>query len=57
MDIEDINPAAVIGGIVGGAIGYFMAGRMEELQLIWRILTPLFCALGGFFIVHKMSSD
>lgn len=57
MELDEINPAAVIAGLVGGAIGYFMAGRMEEIPALWRILTPIACALGGFFIVQKMAGD
>lgn len=57
MEFDEISPAAVIAGVVGAVIGYFMAGRMEELGLIWRVLTPLLCAIGGFFIVQKMASN
>jgi len=59
MELEDISPAAAIAGLVGAFIGYIMIARMGgadyNLGLIWKILTPLACGAGGFFIVQRMA--
>ena len=56
MELEDIHPIAVVAGIVGAGIGWFMTMRIDELGIIWKLLTPIFSAIGGFFIMQKMAS-
>ncbi|MCH7851034.1 MAG: hypothetical protein IH845_05315 [Nanoarchaeota archaeon] len=57
MDFEDISPIAVIAGVVGAGIGWFMVGRIDELPAMWKILTPLASGLGGYFIMAKMANN
>jgi predicted anti-sigma-YlaC factor YlaD len=60
MDFDDINPIAYVAGAIGALIGIIILKRMTgaeyDIGLLWKILTPIVCALGGFFIVHKMAS-
>ncbi len=59
MELTDIHPIAVIAGILGAAIGFVMVQRMGgadySIGLMWKILTPIVCGAGGFFIVQKMA--
>ncbi len=56
MDIEDINPIAVVLGLAGAMITVFM-GRVsgEGISLFWRILTPIVTFFASYFLVHRMS--
>lgn len=64
MELSDIHPIAVVAGIAGGIIGFVVIKGMSganisgveyNVGLIWRILIPIVCAVGGFFIVQKMA--
>lgn len=61
MDFDEINPIAVVFGIVGVAMGYLMISRMSggdvSLGIIWKILTPIVCGIATFFIGQKMISS
>jgi hypothetical protein len=57
MDFEDINPAAVVLGLVAGLVGLIMTKRMgavSDVGIIWKILTPIACFLASFFMVQRM---
>lgn len=63
MEISDINPIAVIGGVLGVIIGFIilrgmggmnLIGEEVAIGLIWKILIPVTCGIGGFFIVQRM---
>ncbi len=65
MDITDINPIAVIGGVIGlivglvilkGMSGMSIVGEEIPLALIWKVLIPIACGAGGFFVVQGISS-
>lgn len=56
MDFEDISPIAAIAGFVGALIGYVMVRRLDDLPMLWRILTPIACFAGGFFYI-QLTSD
>lgn len=59
MDLEDINPIAVIFGVVGAALGFFIVSRMSGAEfsvgIVWQILTPIVTGVACFFIGQKMS--
>lgn len=59
MDISDIHPIAVIAGAVGAFIGFILIKRMTgadySIGFLWRVLTPIACGIGSFFIVQKMA--
>ncbi len=59
MDFEDINPIAVIFGIVGAALTLFMMRGVfgfggVDIGLMWKILTPIVTFFACFFLVQKM---
>ncbi len=60
MEFSDIHPMAAVFGVAGLLIGFIMLqvmGAMDEeiqLALIWRILTPIVCGAGSFFLAQKM---
>ncbi len=67
MDLSDIHPLAVVAGVIGIGIGIYTVkiaggGGMAvgevnmELGIIWKVLIPIACGLGGWFIVQKMAS-
>jgi len=59
MEISDIHPIAVLAGIIGAVVGFIMVQRISgsdyNIGLLWKILTPIACGAGGFFIVQKMA--
>lgn len=56
MDLDDINPIAVVGGLFGGLIGFGMIKYgAPDLSLIWKILTPIACTISSFFLVQKIA--
>lgn len=66
MDLSDIHPFAVVAGLIGGLIGLYMlkvasgggigVGEATfQLGIIWKVLIPIACAAGGFFIVQFMA--
>lgn len=66
MELSDLHPVAVIAGVIGVVIGIYTVkiaggGGMAvgdvdmELGIIWKILIPIACGLGGWFIVQKMA--
>ena len=57
IELDEINPIAVIAGFVGAAVGFYMSKSMEGIGLMWKILTPIACFIGGFIIMHKMSDN
>jgi len=57
MDLSEIHPFAAVAGVVGGLIGFMMVKRIEAIGMLWKILTPIASAVGGFFIMQKMASD
>lgn len=56
MDLEDINPIAVVFGLVGAFITMMMARYSgAEITLFWKILTPIATFFASFAIVQRMS--
>jgi len=59
MEFSDIHPVAVIAGVVGAIIGFIIIKRMTgadyNIGIIWKILIPIVCAAGGFFVVQRMA--
>jgi len=54
MDLEEINPISALMGIVGGAIGFIVAGQMESGIFI-KIAAFLICGVGGYFVFNKIA--
>ena len=57
MDLSDINPVGVIGGIIGGLFAFMLAGQMMpsgSFGLMTRILTFAMTSVVCYFVVDKM---
>ncbi len=59
MDFEDINPIAVLFGIIGGAMTLFMMRGVfgfggVDIGLMWKILTPIVTFAVCFLLTQKM---
>lgn len=68
MELSDLHPIAVIAGIVGIIIGIYMVkvatgggatfGEVNmQLGIFWKILIPIACGGGSWFIVQKMADS
>jgi len=57
FDFDEINPISYIAALVAALVGFYMSKSMEGLGLMWKVLTPVACAIGGFLIMHKMSNN
>jgi len=64
MEFSDIHPIAVVAGVLGAIIGFVVikgmggsniSGVEYHVGIIWKILIPIVCAAGGFFVVQKMA--
>lgn len=57
IELDELNPIAIIAGFVGALIGFYMSKNLEGIGIMWKVLTPVACFVGSFAIMHKMSDN
>ena len=57
MELDELSPPGIIAALVAGGIGYFMVAGLDVLGMVWRVLTPVVCAIGGYLIMAKMADN
>jgi len=57
MELDEINPIALVLALIGGFAGFIMVRRMEGIQLMWKVLTPILTFVACFFLVQKMADN
>ena len=50
MDLDDINPAGLIFGIIGGLLGVFIANSMMPGNILMQILVFGCTAVAAYFV-------
>jgi hypothetical protein len=68
FELEGIHPLAVIAGAIGAFVGFYSVSVMGgggvavgeaayHVGIIWKILIPVACAIGCFFIAQRIFSS
>lgn len=56
LDFGEINGVGVVGALIGGVLGLFIASRMAG-GLIIKLLAFVICAVACYFIASKITSS
>ena len=56
MELDELNPLAVVFGLVGGGLAWYMSGSMEA-GVLMKAITSGITAVACFVIVSKIANN
>lgn len=57
MDFDEINPAAVLFGVVGLFIGIFVSNSMGTAGVVGKILIGIICGVACYFLSNIITNN